>query len=128
MPTERSLKAQIEQNAKRVFLNLNEFATTHDILYFCDGQREPPKELHIPAVIEENGDTLKTWNKQESYQISSDEQVTVQKTYTLFVALADFGEVPKRRRYLQAGDLMYQITAVTVEAGILKVKLRRLEE
>lgn len=128
MSTIRSLKSQMERDTKRVFLNQNDFAVSDTILYFRDGDNSPPVEYHIPFVIEEDGDMLKTWNKQESYHLSAYEDAVMQKGYVLFAALSDFQSIPRRKRYMQVGKTRYQISAVVNEAGMLKIKLRVLDE
>lgn len=129
MAVTRNLKSQMEADNKRVFLNTDEFAMTDTILYFRDGDMRPPIEYHIPHVVEDDdADMLKTWNKQQSYQLSSNEQIVMQKGKVLYVALEDLQEVPKRRRYMQVGKIRYEISSVENEAGMIKIKLRVLDE
>lgn len=128
MATRRNLKSQMERDTKSVFLNMNDFAVKGKILYFRDGDAAPPVEYSIPYVIEEDGDMLKTWNKQESYQLPSYEQAVMQKGYVLFAALSDFQDIPRRKRRMQIGRERYEISAVLDEAGMLKIKLRMLDE
>lgn len=123
----RNLKAQMQADSKGVFLNLRDFAVDVEIAYWAEGDKKPPRRYHIPVVIEEDSDNTKTWNKQESYQ-TNNEYVLKQKGITMYVALEDFGQAPKRRRKMQVGQKKYEVSTVNSEGGILKVSLRMLEE
>jgi hypothetical protein len=52
----------------------------------------------------------------------------MQKTYIMYAALEDFGQAPRRKRYMRVGGNDYQINTVAVEAGMLRISLRNLEE
>lgn len=124
----RSFKAQLQRDIKTTFLNLEEFADIERIRYWNEGENRPPIELNIPVVIEEEGDNTKTWNRQESYQLKN-EPVITQKGITMFAALEDFGQMPKRHRMIQIGKTKpMEISSVYREAGVLVIKMRRLEE
>lgn len=114
----RNLKAQMQADSKGVFLNLRDFAVDVEIAYWAEGDKKPPRRYHIPVVIEEDSDNTKTWNKQESYQ-TNNEYVLKQKGITMYVALEDFGQAPKRRRKMQVGQKKYEVSTVNSEGGIL---------
>lgn len=118
----------MQTDIKAVFLNLSGFGEIEEVAYFRDGRDKPPVKMRIPIVIEADEDSTKTWNKQESYQIPSNEQVLMQKTYIMYAALEDFGQAPRRKRYMRVGGNDYQINTVAVEAGMLRISLRNLEE
>lgn len=124
----RNLKSQLQADNKRVFLNPNEFATFEKIRYWKNGRGEKPVELTIPVSIDEDGDNTKTWNKQQSYQVTEHEAVLFQKSYVLYAALEDFKEIPVRKRYMQVGQIVYQISTVSNVDGMLEINLRTLEE
>lgn len=124
----RNFKAQLDRDIKDTFLNLNEFADIERIRYWNEGEGRPPVELHIPVVIEEEGDNTKTWNVQESYQLKN-EPIITQKGITMYAALEDFGQIPKRHRRIQIGKSKpMEISSVHREAGVLVIKMRYLEE
>jgi hypothetical protein len=124
----RDFKSQVQDDVKNVFLNLAEFATIEEVEYFRDGRQKTPVKMKIPVVITEDGDSTKTWNKQESYQIASGEQTLMQKAFVLHAALEDFGQAPQRKRFLRVGKIVYQISTVSIESGMLRISLRVLKE
>jgi hypothetical protein len=128
MAVSRNLKSQLQADNKRVFLNLDEFGTLERIRYWSNGREQRPIELNIPVCIETDGDSTKTWNKQQSYQTTDHEMVLMQKSVVLYALLEDFGEAPARKRYMQVGQIVYQISMVSVQGGMLVITLRNLEE
>lgn len=124
----RNLKAQIQRDVKRVFLDPDDFAVIETLRYWRGGRSKPPEERRIAVVIDEDSNMNTTWNKYKDLKRSNNDTVTYQVEKVLFCALEDFDPPPKKGRMLQAGDRMYEVLAVDAEYGMLKVELRALEE
>lgn len=124
----RSLKSQIRRDAKRVFLNLNEFAVLENIRYYRNGTSNPPLELRIPIVVDEDANMNSVWNKNKNQQRIGKDQIIFQMEKILFCALEDFSPPPKKGRRMEIGDHGYEVLGVAQEGGMLKIELRELEE
>lgn len=124
----RSLKSQIRMDAKRVFLDLDDFATLEHILYWRHGRSKEPEDRRIPVVINRDTNMNSVWNKNKNQQRIGSDQTLFQMELILFCALEDFNPPPKKGNMIQVGDHRYDVLSVTTEGGILKVELRELEE
>lgn len=124
----RSLKSQIQKDAKRVFLNLGEFAVEKEIVYYQDGMNRPPRTLKIPVSIDEDANMNSVWNKNKNQQRIGNDQELYQMEIVFFCALEDFQPPPKKARRIQVDDLLYEVLSVKTIEGMLEVELRRLEE
>lgn len=124
----RSLKSQIQKDAKRVFLNLNDFAVMENIRYYRNGNSKPPLDLHIPIVVDEDANMNSVWNKNKNQQRIGRDQTIFQMEKILFCALEDFSPPPKKGHRMEVGDHAYEVLGVDREGGMLKIELRELEE
>lgn len=124
----RNLKSQIRQDAKRVFLNLNDFAVLENLRYYRNGSGKPPQDLRIPVVTDEDANNNNVWNRSRTYTRLGNDQTLYQVSRTIFCAREDFDPPPKKGRRLEVGDHAYEVVGVALEGGILKVELRELEE
>lgn len=124
----RSLKAQIQKDAKRVFLDLEGFAVVENIKYWRNGLKEPPEERRVPVVIDEDANMNSVWNKNKNQQRIGHDQELYQMELTFYVALEDFQPPPRKGRRIKIGDRTYDVLGVRTEGGLLKVEVRRLEE
>lgn len=126
--TRRSLKSQIRQDAKRVFLNLNDFAVLESVRYYRNGSGKPPLDLRIPIVVDEDANMNSVWNKNKNQQRIGKDQTIFQMEKILFCALEDFSPPPKKGRRMEVGDHAYEVLGVAQEGGMLKIELRELGE
>lgn len=124
----RSFKAQVQEDVKNVFLSLDDFAEPETIRYWKNGPDRSPLELHIPIVVEEEGNMNSVWNKNKAQQRAGNEPILFQVDKTIWCALEDFGQKPRKNRLMRVGNQKYGILSVEVEEGMLKIELRRLEE
>ena len=126
--TRRNLKSQIRMDAKRVFLNLNEFAQLTHITYYRHGNSKPPEDREIPIVVNEDGNNNKVWNRTTTHTKMGNDTVLFQMTQVFFCALEDFTPPPKRGRKIEIEGRSCEVVGVTVEGAMLKVEVRELEE
>ncbi len=124
----RSLKAQIRQDAKRIFLNLDDFAVLEHIRYYRNGSNKPPLDMRIPIVVDEDANNNNVWNRNKTHTRMGNDKTLYQMGITFFCALEDFSPQPKKGRRLELGDRAYDVIGVAREGGILKIELRELEE
>lgn len=124
----RSLKSQIRRDARRVFLNLEEFGTLERVLYWRHGEGKEPEDRRIPVVIDKDSNMNSVWNKNKNQQRIGHDQTLYQMEFILFCALEDFNPPPRKGRNIQVGDHEYNVLGVTIEGGLLKIELRELEE
>lgn len=128
-PRRRNLKSQIQRDAKRVFLNLDEFATLEHIRYWKNGNSKPPVDMRIPVVTDEDGNMNAVWNTLKDQQRVSHDQTLFQLEKIFFCAREDFDPIPKKNRNIQIAEgTVCQILGVEVEGGLLRIELRELEE
>ena len=127
-PRRRNLKSQIQQDARRVFLNLDEFATLERIRYWRNGSNKPPVDMRIRIVTDTDGNMNAVWNGIKDQHRSGHDQALFQTEFIFFCAREDFDPPPKKNRSIQVGDHMYQVLGVEVEGGLLRVELRELDE
>ena len=127
-PRRRNLKSQIQQDARRVFLNLDEFATLERIRYWRNGSNKPPVDMRIRIVTDTDGNMNAVWNRIKDQHRSGHDQALFQTEFIFFCAREDFDPPPKKNRSIQVGDHMYQVLGVEVEGGLLRVELRELDE
>lgn len=118
----RGLKAQMQADAKRVFLSLNDFAVTETVLYWREGSGRPPEERHIPVVTEEEGNWNTTYNKGRSLSTGNDPMI-YQQGKIVWIATEDFQPLPRKNRKIQIGNQRWGIVSVSVEDGLLKLEL-----
>ena len=128
MGVRRSLKSQIRQDAKRVFLNLNDFAVLKEIRYYRNGNSKPPLDMKIPVVIDEDANNNNVWNRNKTHTRMGNDQTLYQMGIVFFCALEDFSPPPKKGRRMELGDRAYEVIGAAQEGGMLKVELRELEE
>ena len=114
----RSLKSQIQKDAKRVFLNLSEFAVMKRIAYWPDGMSKPPVIMQIPVSIDEDANMNSVWNKLKSQQRIGNEQELYQIDVVLLAAFEDFKPMPKKGRRLQIDNAVYDVLSVSLIEGI----------
>ena len=126
----RSLKSQIQADAKRVFLDLEGFAVMTEITYWRHGTGKPPEIKRLKIVVDEDEYMNSVWNKNKNQQRIGNDQVAYQMEKVLFVAREDFSPPPKKGRRLQLdGDAaIWEVLSVGTEGGLLKIEMRELEE
>ena len=127
-PRRRNLKSQIQRDAKRVYMNLDEFATLEHIRYWKN-RNGPPVDMRIAIVTDEDGNMNAVWNTLKDQQRVSHDQTLFQMEKVFFCAREDFDPIPKKNRRIQIGDgAICQVLGVEVEGGLLRVEVRELEE
>lgn len=128
-PRRRSLKSQIREDAKKVFLSVDDFAKIAHIRYWRYGRGKPPEDLRVPIVINNEGNMDNVWNQVKNIQRVGRDQILYQVEIVLFCAREDFDPPPKKGRTLQMeDDTIWEVLGVDIQGGILKVELRQLEE
>lgn len=123
----RNLKAQIQRDNKRVFLNLEGFAELVDIRYWREGEDKPPQCLRIAGILNSDGDMTKAWNAEKAYQMPNYEKSIKEENLSLFVALEDFQPKPRRNRKIEVNKHSYEITSVSTDSGMLQIDMHRLK-
>jgi hypothetical protein len=124
----RSLKVQIERDAKRVFLDLNDFAELVHIRYWRHGTSKEPEDKEISVVVEENMNDNRVWNRNKTHTKMGNDESLFQVDLTFFCARSDFDPPPRRKRQMEVDGKAYEVVGVTFEGGLMKVELRDLEE
>ncbi len=131
----RNLKAQIQRDARRVFLSLGDFGTLEKIRYWRDGGNSPPVELEIPCVIDSDNTDEGNWNKNNQRQrvgsttmYQKDDQQLYRRSTVLFCAKEDFSPYPRKDRRLSVGNRMYRVSSVGEEGGLLLIGLTEYQE
>ena len=122
------MKSQIQRDARRVFLNLDEFAILERIRYWRNGPSKPLVDMRIPIVTDTDGNMNAVWNRIKDQHRNSHDQTLFQTEFIFFCAREDFDPPPKKNREIKVGDHMYQVLGVEVEGGLLRVELRELDE
>lgn len=123
----RDLKSQMERDVRRVFLNLGEHGELEHLKYYRH-RSEPPVELHIPVVVSEAGTDNRVWNKNKVSQRVGHDETLYQANKTLYCALADLRQKPRRGRELEVGSERYEILSVSCVDGMVELELKALEE
>ena len=121
-------KSQVQEDVKRTFLNLSEFAYQMDIEYYRNGHSKPPDRFSVPVVITDDSNMNSIWNKNKAQQRVGHDQTLYQKDATMWVALEDFQPPPKRGRDLMMNGKTYNVLGVESQDGALIIDLRILEE
>lgn len=124
----KSLKAQIQRDAKRVFLNLNDFAVLEQVRYYRNGPERPPVDMRIAVVVDVDANMNSVWNKNKNQQRIGRDQIIFQMEKVMFCALEDFNPPPKKGRRIEVGNHAYEVLGTRQEGGMLKVELRELDE
>ena len=129
MRKRRNLKSQIQRDAKRVFMNLDDFATLERVRYYCNGDK-PPTDMRIAVVVDEDETESPAWDKRRSAfsGVMGNDQTVFRRNAVMFCAREDFDPPPKNGRKIQVGDRFYQVTGVGMEGGLLRVGLQELDE
>lgn len=124
----KSLKTQIGRDARRVFLNLKDFAVLKTLLYYRNGNSKPPEERRIPIVVDEDSNNNNVWNRNKTHTRMGNDQILYKMGICFFCALEDFNPPPKKGRRMELDGTTYEVIGHTNDYGILKVELRELEE
>ena len=129
MNKRRNLKSQIQRDAKRVFMNLDDFATLEHIRYYRNGNG-PPVDMRIAAVVDEDETESPAWDKRRgaSRGVMGNDQTLFRRNAVMFCAREDFDPPPKDGRKIQVGTVSYKITGVGMEGGLLRIGLQELDE
>lgn len=125
----RSLKSQIQGDAKRVFMNLDEFAVLEHIRYY-PSDNKPPVDMRIPVVVNEDESGTQAWYKSRSvsYAGVGNDQTLYRVNKVLYCAWEDFNPQPRNRRKIQVGNYTYTVYGVEVQGGLLKIGLLAMDE
>ena len=129
MRKRRNLKSQIQRDAKRVFMNLDDFATLEHIRYYRN-RGEPPVDMRIAAVVDDDETESPAWDKRRgaSRGVMGNDQTLFRRNAVMFCAREDFDPPPKNNRKIQVGAVSYKITGVGMEGGLLRIGLQELDE
>lgn len=129
MRKRRNLKSQIQRDAKRVFMNLDDFATLEHIRYYRNGDK-PPTDMRIAVVVDEDETESPAWDKRRSASsgVMGNDQTVFRRNKVLFCAREDFDPPPKNGRKIKVGAVSYMVTGVGMEGGLLRVGLQELDE
>ena len=126
----RDLKSQIRRDARRVFLDLDDFAVLETLKYWRRGDSKPPEERRIRVVVDEDANIsmYKSVNRSLDAESIKHDQLLYRMEKILFCALEDFNPPPRKDRRMQVGDHTYTVLGAMVEGGIVKITMRELEE